>query len=309
MSKVQKLGGVLLVLVLISSVLFLFDGRGGSDQIDRDRFVIADTAAIDAIHIQSTDQDIHVVRQGDTWTLNDTLAIDPSLMQITNSIMSQVTVQRPVSQLNKAEVRQQLEKTGQKVTISLGDERRTFYTGGNLQKTQSYFADEELKEVYLVGIPGYHHYIPGIFELTLNQWRDRLLFDSNYRSIQEWTIDYAKGVDLKMEFEDRFFSIAGVQQIDTAALMSYFNGFEQFQLNDYLSPGKYPRYDSLLTTAPIAHLSLTDIDQRKNRVLDIYAKIPGERFYLYSDANKEMIVVDEKRTEALLKSPSQFKRE
>ncbi|MCV9385373.1 DUF4340 domain-containing protein [Reichenbachiella ulvae] len=308
MTKVQQLSGVLIALVLVSVALFVFDGKGGgSDNIDRTRFLVEDTAAIQSVTINSKAFDLKVEKQEGSWVLNDSLAVDPSVMRVMKSILSQVNVQRPISQLNVEEIRELLRNTGQQVTLELNGEEKTFFAGGNVNKTQAYFADADLENIYLVNIPGYNHYLSGIFELTPNQWRDRELFDSNYRSIQNLTIDYADGSQLVLEFEDRFFAVNQLQRIDTAVLMDYLNGFEGFLLNDYLSPGMFPSYDSLLQTEPIAKLNLTDIDASKNRALEIYAKIPGEQFYLLSDGKQEMMVVDERRTEMLLKREDDFK--
>ncbi|UXP32523.1 DUF4340 domain-containing protein [Reichenbachiella agarivorans] len=306
MTKIQKLIGTLVVLVAFSLSLWIWDGKGVQGSFDRSIFVIEDTAAISAIHIQSKVQDISVQRDGQRWTLNDSMAIDPSLIQISESVLSQVSVLRPISQLNIDEVRKQLLESGQKITITMDGHDRVFYAGGNLQKTQSYFGDADLQNVYLVGIPGYSNYVSGIFELTANQWRDRLLFNSNFRSLQSLQIAYADGSDLEIRFKDRFFTVDQIQKIDTAVLTSYINSLEGFQLNDYLKAGEFPRYDSLLKTEPLAHLSIRDIDLDKNRELDVYPKIAGERFYLLSDRKGDMIVVDQNRIQKLLVTPDQF---
>lgn len=308
MTKVQQLSAVLAALILTSILLFVFDGKGESETIDRDIFLVADTASIQGLSIQIAQTQIHLKQTDGVWTVNDSMTADPSVIRLLKMIMSQVKVQRPISPMNAEEIAQSLLQSGRKVEFNLGGESLSFYAGGNINKTQSYFASDDLKEVYLVGIPGYSNYLSGIFELSTNQWRDRILFNSDYRSIQSLTLSYPDQA-LEIDFKDRFFEVSGVQQIDTVALMNYLNGFEGFLLNDYLTKGSFPKYDSLVDTVPIARLRLEDIDQSKNRDLKIHAKIPGELFYLLTNAKNEMIVVDERRASALLKTAQDFKKD
>ncbi|PIB36032.1 hypothetical protein BFP72_11810 [Reichenbachiella sp. 5M10] len=305
MSKVQKLTGILALLIIVSAALFYFDGEE-RDSFDRSIFAIEDTASVSSIVIQGPQGLLQVQRQRGGWQLNDTLLADPALIKVVFSIMQQVRVQRPVSQLNLERIQKSLRESGQKISVVANGETNEWYAGGDLSKSQAYFGDESLSQVYLVGIPGYNHYVSGVFELTPNQWRDRLLFDSNFRSLQELNISYADGESLKIDFEDRFFKVNALEHIDTTQLMTYINGLEKFQLNDYLTPGDYPRYDSLAKTMPVARLILRDIDERKNRDLEVYAKIPGERFYLLTNRSGDRIVVDQERLNSLLVTADYF---
>lgn len=306
MSKNLKLGLVLIALILVSIALFFVENKSISRSFDQDVFTIVDTASIEGIRIDKQGVDIRRTNDGKSWLLNDSLAIDPSLIDILFVIMSQVQVQRPVSTLNLEEIKRDLIDKGKKVVFNLGDKTLTLYTGGNASKTKSYFANEDLNEVFIVEIPGYNNYLSGIFELTKGQWRSRRLFNSNWRSLQVLEIDYEVGDDLNIRFKDRFFEVEGVSQPDSTLLADYINQFENFKLNDYLEAGNHSRYDSLLSTKEIALLRIQDIDVSKNKTFKVYPIIRGENFYLLVDAQEQMIVIDQKRVERILKRPQDF---
>lgn len=299
---------ILIGLIIVSLSIWISHSTSSSTDSNFDYFQISDTSKVISIQIERTNAVIQVIRNEGQWTLNDTLQTDPSLIKIFNAIMTQVQVLRPVSHINFQEIKNDIIEEGQKVVVTSEDDSYTFFTGGNAKKTQSYFANEDLSEIYLVSIPGYNNYLSGIFELTLDQWRDRVLFSSSYRTIQNLTIEFtnSQNEDLEMYFEDRFMKVKGVQSIDTTSLMQYLAQFEHFQVNDYLRKGAYPKFDSLLSTAPIAILSLKDIDKTKNKQIKIFNKIPSQRFYLFLDADQQMIVIDENRVNQLLKSPDFF---
>ncbi|MFY0625494.1 MAG: hypothetical protein JXR07_04320 [Reichenbachiella sp.] len=302
---------ILLVgLVVLSLTLYLTKAIPSRNNINHDLFALNDTSEVQNISIRKKNKVINVSRIEDNWILNDSLKVDQSLIQIFNVIMSKVQVLRPVSPINFEEIKKDMIEKGQLVTLNLSAKKFEFYTGGNAAKTQAYFADSELNNIYLVMIPGHNNYLSGIFELTLNQWRDRTLFASSWRTIQSLEIKYNSSLadDLHIYFDKKFMNVKGVSSLDTVTLMNYLSQFEQFQVNDYLNEGEFIRFDSLMNTAPIAHIELKDIDKSRNRSLNIYQKIPKQQFYLFSSIQNQMIVIDQSRVNNLLKSPSFFQR-
>lgn len=309
MTKIKKLSFVFVGLAVVSLLLMWMGKKERIVHVDKDLFAIADTTQISGLTIGSKDQVIDIERKESNWQINDRYKADPQLIYLAQRILNAVQTQRPVGKSNFETIKNHLVESGIKVQVYFSDgDQRVFYAGGNTAKTTAYFANEGLTKIYTVAIPGYKSYLSGIFELSLNQWRDRVLFESDWRTIQQLEINYADEnlTDLRIAFEDKFLAVAGVNSLDTAALMEYLHPLEFFQLNDYLTPGSFPRYDSLKDSAPIATLEVRDIDADNNRSLKVYPKILGERFYLVTDAAGEMIVVDEGRMENLLAQPQQF---
>ena len=312
MTKIKKLSFVFVGLSIVSLLLMWIGKKERVVQVDKNLFVIADTTQMSGVKIEGSDPEIDIVRGESQWQINGKHKADPQLIYLAQRILNAVETQRPVSKSNAEAIKKELREAGKKVEVKFIDgETKTFYAGGNTAKTMAYFANEDLTKIYTVAIPGYKSYLSGIFELSLNQWRDRVLFESDWRTIQKLAIDYADPnlTDLQIAFQGKYLEVNGVAALDTAALMEYLQPLEFFQLNDYLNPGSFPKYDSLKEANPIATLELKDIDVDNNRSLKVYPKIPGERFYLLTDAADEMIVVDEGRMERLLAQPQQFRKE
>jgi len=141
----------------------------------------------------------------------------------------------------------------------------------------------------------------------LNQWRERVLFASTWRTIQSLKIEYVDGSEgLDVYFDKKMLAVKGVNQLDTTKFMGYLGQYDGFILNDYLDKGEFPKYDSLSTTPPFAKLFLKDIDRNKSIELRVFPLLPNEKFHLMLDQNDQMIVIDEIRTEKLLKNPTHF---
>ena len=281
------------------------DRSSGSSAAHVD-FGMPDSSLVQAVNIASRQGQVRLAREGH-WIVNDQYAADPTLIELVMTVVQQVRVVRPVSRLNFKEIRSDLETSGRRVELMLADGALfTFYAGGNATKTVSYFGNADLTQIVVMEIPGYSNYIAGIFELSHNQWRDRLLFRSGWRSLQSLSIDYRKGDDLRLAFDDRSFQVENVPVVDSTFLSGYVGQFQYFQLNDYLTPGKYPAYDSLVHTPPMAILTLEDIDTAMDRTLSVYQKLPGQQFYLLTNATGDMMVIDQSRMEKILARPTDF---
>lgn len=308
MKKNTKLFIVLIVLIAVSISLALIDTGSKRNSFEVDIFQVSDTATIQSISIKGDGINNVIEKNDGQWVLNGNYKTDESLIKIISTILSQVVIKRPVAKLSNLEILEGLKNNGREVTILQKDGSKiSFLSGGNDSKTTSYFANLSGDQVYIVEIPGYKNYISGIFELTENQWRDRLIFSTSWRTLKTLSIDYKGKPNFHIAFEDRFLKVGGVDKMDTTALLEYLEQYQYFQINDYLDEGDYPKYDSLLKTNPFANITISDIDDSRNKSLMIFPKMQGERFYLLTDEAKEMMVVDEKRMESLLVSPEQFK--
>ncbi|UXX78309.1 DUF4340 domain-containing protein [Reichenbachiella carrageenanivorans] len=312
MTKIKKLSFVFVALLVVSLVLTWVGRKEKVVAVDKTLFAVADTTQMVSLAIASGADQIVIKREKKSWKINDQYNADPQLIYLTQRILNAVQTQRPVSQSNFESIKKELQTDGKLVTVGFEDgHTQQFYAGGNTAKTTAYFGNESLTKIYTVAIPGYKSYLSGIFELSLNQWRDRVLFASSWRTIQELEINYTSSdqENLSIRFDQQFLAVRGVSVLDTAALMNYLQPLEFFQLNDYLTPGNFPKYDSLLDEAPIATVKLQDINPSNNRQLAIYPKIAGEQFYLVMDQANEMIVVDAVRMERFLVGSSAFKRQ
>ena len=298
---------LLVVLVLMSLILAYTDSENSPQKIEKNIFQVSDTSSIHGLTILKDELIVDLQKNENGWKLNDSLKVDPSLIKIFLSLISQIEVERPVSRLDIDEIRNELANDGASIEVS-AQNSLSFLAGGSKDKSKSYFATKDLEEIYIVRVPGYDNYVVGLFELTLNQWRDRQLFNSTWRSIQSLEIKYGQNEidDFKIEYAQDFLRVEGISKMDTSSVMKYISQFENFQHNDFLDPGQFPRYDSLKMLEPIATISLKDINPSKSIALNVYPKIPDERFFLLSDDQNSMIVIDERRMNSLLARQSDF---
>lgn len=292
--------GVLLVLIAGT----WWAGRPSSTSIvGYDLLQLTDTTSITRIEMApSSGSSVVLSKVNNRWVVNDNHRADRSIRNFLAGVLKLVRVKREVGSSQQGEVNRWLEG-GRTVTVS-GDNGvlAEFVAAGNPAKTESYFRMKGETTVYQVELPGYPNYVAGIFEFTENQWRNRLLFSSDWRSIQSLTVDYADDSqkDVTIEFEKTTLQVAGLPEADTIAMERYIQQFESFFTNEYISEGQIPVYDSLMSTPAIATIRLKDIDTAKNTEVEVYSGPSDQPYMLLRDEAGNYSVCDAGRVRSLL---------
>ncbi len=303
--KNKRLLMVIAGLFILNFLLLSSGNWSASTDFDEKMFAIQDTSSVKSVQIGDIilqrAQNDNLRAQDDKdqkngWNVGENKA-DPAFVDHLLNVMLRVRVKKPVGTMTKGGVPIRIE----------GYE--PFQFTWNETKTKTFFIRDE--QGYEVEIPGFTDYLGGIFELEEDQWRDRLVYDGSWRTIQKLTLDYAADDqhDFSIAFEQDFFKIPGIQKIDTAAMMNYLNQFEYFQANERISEGRIPAMDSLFHTAPLAELTIDDINQKTPITMIIFPRRPQDGFHLLLDPTGQMIAVDVQRTAQILMKKSDFQYE
>jgi hypothetical protein len=267
-----------------------------------DLLELSDTTKISRIEMISAENSVVLSKANNNWMVNDKYKVDRSIRNFLVGVLKLVRVKREVGPSQLAEVKQWM-ATGRKVIISGEQGVLTEFTAtGNPSKTESYFTVAGDSKVYQVELPGYPNYVSGIFEFTENQWRNRLLFSSDWRSIQSLTVDYAddQKKDVTIAFDKTTLKVVDLPEADTLVLENYIQQYESFFTNEFISKGQIPVYDSLMNTTPVATIRLRDIDSAKNMELDVYPGPADQPYVLLKDEAGNYSVCDAGRIRSLL---------
>ncbi len=281
--------------LLIINVVFALTGEKSSGvSFDENLFIVQDTSSIEQVQVG----EVTLTRSGSDWVVNNKYAADHGLQRLLFSMLQRIKVKRPVEVEPKDIV---------KVSI-VGGEENTFELFGNSTKTRTYSKFPDDDQVYEVHIPGYNEYLGGIFELNQDQWRDRLLVNATWRTVQNLSVKYEdpSAKNLEIAFDDQFFEVKGITPIDSNYVVEYLNQFEYFQVNEWVSTGRYPQYDSLVNTPSMATIQLESINESMPLEIKVFKKLPGDRFYI-AKSSGQMFVIDERRMQNILKRPENFK--
>lgn len=301
--KNQRLGIAAAVLLVINLGFFFLRGSKVSST-RQPQLAISDTSLINQIKLTQGGQSNVLKRANGSWVVNDEFNTDPSYVRILLAVLRRVEVKRVLGREQLEQLVPRLEQEGVNVQIEGVD--RAFKVIGNRTFTKTYFIEDDLKTGYEVEIPGYRDYLGGIFQLSKDQWRDRLIFKGNFHTIQEISILAGSERIFQLALEGRYFTIKGMSAFDTTALVNYLNGFAYVQANERISKGKFPRYDSLSQTVPSLQLLISDLGRVEPLDMKIFAPLPGERFQLVMIDDSELVVFGQSRLQTWLAENDQF---
>jgi hypothetical protein len=286
---------VLLVLIIGNVALYLSLGSNYELSYDPERFNPTSNAALVSFKLSNEEGDVILENEEEGWRLNNLYTADGQLVSLFQRIVNNVKVRRPV------EVEEDLKKI--RVELKTADQIIEFEVWGNATKTKTYFSDEA--GVFEVEIPGYRDYLGAIFELKPNQWRNREIFNGNWRTIQKLSIINETPVNIR--FSDSFYLIEGIDEIDSTGVVNYLNLFEHFQVNEIITEQQISTLKSILDSKPIARLVIESIDYSSPKEIIIYPRVANQQYHVVRTESDLIAVVDAKRISELIVSPSYFR--
>ena len=288
---------LILGLLVISSIILGLTNETKKNTLDNKQlFSLQDTARVDLISIQSATADIRLKKTDGVWTLNEKHKAEANIVKVLLSILKDAQVVRNVSKSQEDEIIKHIENNGFLVEISAdGDLIKSFYASGNDNKTVSYMMTADKTNPVIVNIPGYESYVAGIFEIPENDWRDRVILSTNWRSLQKLQIDYVEfpEYNLSIKFDFNFLSVEGINDLDTARMMAFIDEFNFLQADRYLDKGQNLNYDSLLNTPHTVGMSIVDINPKNSRSLLFYPLLPDDPMMLAFVKEDEQMVLFE----------------
>jgi hypothetical protein len=266
----------LTTLSLVSLILFL-SGREVKSEIDPTIFKLPDTRAIDKVTIEKPFEKIELQFLNGGWRVSSSPKIadgqtpalegnawgaDRDLVDVLFATMEQVVPKRSVASRIQDSIVTQIKEAGIKVSfLSKSDVQKSFSVLGNERDGVTYFLNDGKAAPYMMAIPGYRVYVAGIFEQNANTWRDKRIFNFNWRNFNELKAEFPRTPkqDFTVAMTGRYFSIVGENKIDTAALNDYLDGVSLVGADAFYNHGESAKADSLSRTDPVMIITVKDV--------------------------------------------------
>ena len=296
------------VLAALSVVLFMAGRDSERPVVDSKLFAIEETEKIDRVQM---------IRKGDTvtlsfddgkWKVNHRWDADVQMIKVLMATLRQQAPHRPAAAAIADTVNKRLNESGTHVIVSKsGQSELEFDAGGNRAKSEAWFRKTGTSQSYVMMIPGYRVYVSGIFELGVSGWRNKRVFDFNWRNFKSLTASYlhqpADGFTVEMK--QRYFGIRGLDPVDTTRLNDYLDAVSLLMARRFVDNA-----DSVarrvMEGQPSAQVEIRDIADRTYR-LELYTprSIDNEVFARLADG--ETVAFDRGDVAAILRKRNWFK--
>ena len=299
---------VLLAVLTVATVLLLWWVQPENRlDLDQNIFHVADLTTISQVKLEGDSSAVILSFDGARWRVNDQYSADRNMISVLFATLQQARPKREVGVGQRDSIFRILTRSGVKVSLYEGSElRKEFWAGGNPAKTQAFFADPVARDVYVMGIPGYRVYAAGILELKESGWRDKFVFDFNWRNFRGLQANFPDkpSENFKVSMAKGFFGIEGLPEADTARLNTFLDDLSLLQVDEYVSEPKLT--DSLQKINPRVEFIVTDIGNRGYR-LRLYSPVLSKRSPgLIQDS--QLALFDSRKIQALLKPKSFFRK-
>ena len=297
-------------LIILTVFVYSIDTNEQRVGADQQLFTIQDTARINKVVISGPEVQNTLREENNQWLVNDQFILDEGLRQVLLSVFTRIRIQRPVAEVMKEEVISRLKSEGIKIEVySNQDQVLSFLSAGDRESKVTYFMDTASEEPYIVHLPGYESYVAGLFEITENDWRNRIVMAVDWNVIDELQLSYPgeSNKGFTIAYDDNTFKLKEVSKADTSALFSYMDNVSYILTDQYINAEDYPRYDSLSYTSPFAVLSVKEIGESNPARILFYPPLENENMILGKVGDDQLALFDLQRISYLFKTPNDFK--
>jgi hypothetical protein len=118
---------------------------------------------------------------------------------------------------------------------------------------------------YLMSIPGYRVYAAGVFELNELNWRDKLVFNLNWRNFNGLKVEFKNNPDFGFEVgmgPGKFFTILNQAYVDTTKLNDFLDAVSYLTVDQFIGESVSP-LDTMASQTPAVMISIEDVSGRE----------------------------------------------
>lgn len=291
-------------LLVITAIVLYSVAFSEQEVVDRNIFKVENLKSVDRVVLGKASQSVELKLEGTRWKVNGKSA-DVNLVDVLFATLQQAEVKRPVASSLQDSVRNQLNKNGVKVSLYEGEQLVSeFVAGGNRNKTQAYFMNED--ESYVMVIPGYRVYTAGIFELDEEGWLDKYIFNFNWRNFKQLKVSFPGNPknDFEVAMGKQYFEVKGLEAVDTTKLNDFLDAISLTTVDQYVKKDEINNWDSLTSTSSQMLIEVYDISGKTYSLALFDRASPGPLLGIIHGS--QLAYISRQRVNQLMKDRSWF---
>ena len=263
-----------------------------------------DTQTLQKIVFETSSASTYLSKEHQMWHVNSTYPVNENLRLQLFAVLESMEKRR-AAKSTEYDTTQKIQRSI--VHLFWQDQSSVSFEIIGLPLSQKSYIQykDTLFELYIKGHAGY---VAGIFFLSAQQWRHRQIFSTSVPTFRRLSVCYSSSPSddfvLRRRADDRF-QISSLSTLDTTRIYRYLSQYTSFYVNEYISKGQVPYYDSLMQTAPIAYLLLQDIFSKNTQHLTIYYQ-SEDPYFLLKDKEGSYALCERKRFLQFLRKKAFF---
>jgi hypothetical protein len=249
----------LCTLCMVTVGVWVLLNRNENITVDKQIFRTENLKSINKIILEKAGKKTQLTFDGGRWKVNEALA-DRDMVDVLFATIQQAEPKRPVSNVVQDSIGSMLNREGVHVTLFQDKNvELEFVAGGNATKTQAYFKKPGDNESYIMIIPGYRVYTSGIFELDETGWKDKRVFNFNWRNFQSLKVSFPSNPENTFEISmgKEYFEVKGIDT-DTSKVNDFLDAISLLTVDQYQNKAMVSQ-DTLTFGKPGIGILVSDI--------------------------------------------------
>ena len=256
------------------------------------------------IVFRSSSDSLYLSQKEQRWYVNNTYYVNESLLSQLFSVLESME-ERRTAKTNEYDTALEIQR--REIQIVWKDLSSVSFEVIGLPLSQKSYIHraEESAELY---IQGYVGYVAGMFFLSSQQWRHRQVMSTSSRTFRKLRVCYSASSDddfVILRTPDDRFRIPSLPTADTMRIHTYLSQYSSFYVNEYITQGQVPYYDSLMQTTPLASVFLHDKVLKNMQHLTIYYQ-NADPYFLLKDKEGSYALCERKRLLPLIRKKAFF---
>jgi len=314
MRELKKLSPYIFLFVITGlAALYTLLSERGSDSFNQEKqsVGIADTTAITSVSLQTNNKTTKLQKEPNgKWLVNNKYEAREKLISLLFFGLNKIEVKRPVADNKKGGVVANLKKDGVKVTVESSDKKDAFYLLSNENDVNStYFLTEGSADPVIVFVPGVKGDLSELASLQEQDWRSRVLFNSNPRSLQKVSVSFpaAPSENFTIVSKGNKFEVENLPVQDSSKIHRYLMLYGVTNVDKYIVDGKDTIVNQLHKAKPFSTIQVDDIVENLSKTVDIYLD-PWKQGKIYAIIRNtgELVTLNPELTNYLLVKKSFF---
>lgn len=304
--KNKILSVILISLVAVVALLLLIDGSADQLDVNKDKFAFSDPSAVDKVVLTQPDGEVTLTFEENEWLVNGKYEADPQRIKVLFAIIKQISIRRKVAKQDSDSLQQLMENEGVEATFyaNVNPVHKLNILGNELQGIT--YISQENEQMYLVEILGYRSYLAGVFELDANAWRDPLVFDVNWRNLQQvrMIIPDAPESSFDIIYDEGQYQIRNLDKTDTTKLYNVLDDISLLYVNDFLSEKEIAEIDQS-NFSPTATIVVEDVGQNKF-TMEVLQELGDRNVFLIRKDSTYFAIIDQEKLRRVLRPKRYF---
>ena len=331
LNRTHKIFFITIFLFIIAAVYFFTDSNGTLSRRNTN-FAVKSTKNIDKIRVsaQNKDEDITLSRKGGQWSVNNKYLAREFAIKNLIKVLSGIDIFKPVSNVQKEQIRILLKNEGLQVEIYKNNRRINHYLVSTPQiNDEKTYMMKDRGEPYEVRIPSFNGLVADFYTINENFWRDKIIFDYQPENIQNILVEYPLNKNASFQlinYNDGTFAVkrplqdSYIKDFDVERVMRYFTYFHDIAFEKIDQHLSVHQTDSIINSTPFCEISVTNFNHHTNSI-SFYRKAPEkakdefgnkvnydyDRAYAVFNQNNELIIIQYYIFDPLLKEIDYFR--